>query len=222
MKSAVARGLLLVIALGACNAAPGRYTAGDSMLPTIDVGTRINVAKLEGDLARGRVIVFRAPEVPDREYVKRVLGLAGDAISVNGTAIVLNGAPIPRCAVGAWRYAEACGKVHVGEIWLEALAGAKWLVFHDIAGGAGPTGPWTVAPGEVFVFGDNRENSHVPTVVRREGRRPAATVHRRRRACGRPADAAQGRRVTRAGAPGLHGEALAIERHRPSPCSSNR
>jgi signal peptidase I len=130
------------------------------MLPTIDVGTRINVTKLDGELVRGRVVVFRAPEAPDREYVKRVVGLPGDTISVDGTAIVLNGTPIPRCALGAWSYAEAGGKVHTGELWLEGLAGTKWLVFHDVAGAAGPTGPWTVTPGEVFVLGDNRENSH--------------------------------------------------------------
>jgi signal peptidase I len=158
MKSGVAGGILL--ALHGCNAGSGGYKVGDSMLPTIEVGTRIEVKNSDDVPARGRVIVFRAPEAPDREYVKRIVELPGDTLSANGTEIVLNGAPIPRCPVGAWHYADAGGKVHFGELWLEALAGTKWLVFHDAAAIAGPTGPWTVAPGEVFVLGDNRENSH--------------------------------------------------------------
>jgi hypothetical protein len=79
---------------------------------------------------------------------------------MNGTEVVLNGTPIFRCAVGAWHYAERDGSVRTGELWLEALDGTTWLVFHDAAVPSGPTGPWTVAPGEVFVLGDNREHSH--------------------------------------------------------------
>jgi signal peptidase I len=159
MTSGAARHILLVIALNGCGGS-GAFKAGDSMLPTIDVGTRIDVKKLDEVPARGRVIVFRAPEAPDREFVKRVVGLPGDTISISGQEIVLNGTPIPRCRLGAWRYGDAGGKFHTGELWLEALGGTKWLVFHEAAAKAGPTGPWKVAPGEVFVLGDNRENSH--------------------------------------------------------------
>ncbi len=137
------------------------YTAGDSMVPTIAVDARIAVNALEREPpGRGRVIVFRAPERPDREYVKRVVGIPGDTISSNGTEIRLNGAPIPRCRVGAFRFADADGKSRAGEIWLEALDGASWLVLHSAAEKSIPSGPWTVAPGEVFVLGDSRENSH--------------------------------------------------------------
>jgi signal peptidase I len=154
-----ARRILLAVVLCGC-AESSRFTPGDSMLPTLDVGTPIDVKKLDGAPGRGGVIVFRAPEAPDREYVKRVIGISGDVLSMNGTEVVLNGTPLFRCVVGAWRYAERDGTVRTGELWLEALDGAKWLVFHDAAVTSGPTGPWTVAPGEVFVLGDNREHSH--------------------------------------------------------------
>jgi signal peptidase I len=151
--------MLLAVFLCGC-AESSKFTPGDSMLPTLDRGKGIDVRKLDGAPGRGRVIVFRAPEAPDREYVKRVVGIAGDTLSVNGTEVVLNGTPIFRCAVGPWSYAEGDGSVRAGELWLEGLDGAKWLVFHDAAATSGPTGPWTVAPGEVFVLGDNRERSH--------------------------------------------------------------
>jgi len=146
----------LVVVLAACaHAPPQRFTAGDTMLPTFPIGTPLQVTKLDRP-ERGRVIVFRFLAKPGSSYVKRIVGVAGDTIAVDGTEVVLNGKPIPRCHVGAWEY-----EAHQGEIWLEALQGAKWLVFHDTTGvHAPPHGPWTIAPGQVFVLGDNRENSY--------------------------------------------------------------
>jgi signal peptidase I len=148
-----------VLAVVAC--ARTGFTAGDSMLPSIAVGAKVATDELERAPARGDVIVFRSPEKPDQRYVKRIVGLAGDTIAADGAVIVLNGTPIPHCRVGAWGYREAGGEARQGEIWLEALDGRKWLVFHDARGiKVPPPGPWTVAPGEVFVLADNRENGH--------------------------------------------------------------
>ena len=146
----------LVVVLAACaHAPPQRFTAGDSMLPTFTNLEKMQVTKIYRP-ERGRVIVFRFPGKPGSSYVKRIVGVAGDTIAVAGSEVVINGRPIPRCHVGAWEY-----EAHKGELWLEALQGAKWLVFHDNVGvHAPPHGPWTVAPGQVFVLGDNRENSY--------------------------------------------------------------
>src|SRR5947208_3342124 len=145
----------LVVVFAACaHTPPQGFTAGDSMIPTFPVGAQLRVTKLARP-ARGCAIVFRVPGKEKSSYVKRIVGVAGDTIVVDGTELVLDGKPVPRCRVGAWAY-----EAHTGEIWLEALPGAKWLVFHDTAGvHAPPRGPWTVAPGQVFVIGDNRENS---------------------------------------------------------------
>jgi signal peptidase I len=155
----VAKGRGLLVVFAAC-ASPRAYTAGDSMLPTLAVGARVGVNELDREPARGHVIVFRAPEAPDRQYVKRIVGLPGDTIAAHGEEIVLNGVPIPRCRVGAFRYDDASGGAGAGEIWLESAGGARWLVFHTTPERSLPEGPWTVAPGEVFVLGDSRENSH--------------------------------------------------------------
>jgi signal peptidase I len=154
----LARILPVLVAVGCAESS--KFTPGDSMRPTFDGEMRIDVNKLDDVPQRGRVIVFRAPEAPDREYVKRVIGIPGDTISMNGTEVLVNGTAIPRCAVGPWQYAERDGTLRAGELWLEALAGRKWLVFHDARMTSELPGPWTVAPGEVFVLGDNREHSH--------------------------------------------------------------
>jgi signal peptidase I len=151
------RFLVLAIAAAACQHGGG---AGDSMFPTLTAGANVATSKLDQAPRRGMVIVFRAPERPDDEYVKRIIGLPGDTVSANGTEIVLNGTPIPSCLVGPWSYVDPGGEARDGSIWLEALEGSAWLVFHTSGGNAPPAGPWAVAPGEVFVLGDNRENSH--------------------------------------------------------------
>jgi signal peptidase I len=154
--------IVLAVAAAACvhHAGPSSFRAGDSMLPTFAVGADVALSKLDQDPRRGTVIVFRAPERPGHEYVKRIIGLPGDTISANGAEIILNGTPIPRCRIGPWSYVEVGGETRNGDIWLEALEGSAWLVFHTAGSGVAHAGPWKVAPGEVFVLGDNRENSH--------------------------------------------------------------
>jgi signal peptidase I len=155
--------LLGVVGSAACRreaAAQTGYTAGDTMVPTLAVGEHLAVNAREREPARGRVVVFHAPERLDRTYIKRIVGLPGDVISTSGTEIRVNGTPILRCHLGSFRSVDTDGKSREGELWLEALDGASWLVFHSAAKESIPSGPWTVAPGEVFALGDSRENSH--------------------------------------------------------------
>ncbi len=50
---------------------------GDSMRPTLDPGQRIAVGPVRGTLRRGEVVLLRRPE---REMVKRVVGLPGERV----------------------------------------------------------------------------------------------------------------------------------------------
>lgn len=70
---------------------------GTSMEQSLHNGELILVDKwtyLFHPPARGDVVVFRAPPDPTQDYIKRVIGLPGDTISIRGTTIVVNGVPL--------------------------------------------------------------------------------------------------------------------------------
>lgn len=43
------------------------------------------------DLRRGDIVVFRYPPDPERDFVKRVAGLAGDMVTIDAKSLVING-----------------------------------------------------------------------------------------------------------------------------------
>ena len=85
-----------------------------SMYPTLEIGDHIFVNKFIygiripwtttklvdfGGPERGDVIVFMQPCTPDRDYIKRVVALAGDTIEVRCSVVWVNGKPIPEQVV---------------------------------------------------------------------------------------------------------------------------
>jgi len=155
-----------------------------SMIPTLLVGDHIFVNKLAyGPLlpftkkrlwnamppGRGDVIVFLFPENPEEDFIKRVIALPGDKLEVKDGRVWLNDKPIPRCLVGRTNYAEVPevggplggGPItQEGDLYVEYLDNQAYLTFYTLSSLIRTNaGPWYPKQGEVWVLGDNRNNS---------------------------------------------------------------
>src|SRR5437868_7677927 len=47
-----------------------------------------------GTIKRGDVIVFKYPEEPDRDFIKRVIGLPGETLELREKKVYINGKPL--------------------------------------------------------------------------------------------------------------------------------
>jgi signal peptidase I len=88
-----------------------------SMQPTLYENDFVLVNRLAyklGQPSRGDVVVFRPPDAPDQEpYIKRVVGVPGDAIEVRDGQVFVNGTPLREPYIkespmyaGNWRVPE--------------------------------------------------------------------------------------------------------------------
>ncbi len=91
-------------------------------------------------IRRGDIIVFKYPEEPERDFIKRVIGLPGDTLELRNKRVYINGTMLNEPYV-------------------------HYLVPPDEEGSGGEFdvrvqyGPVTVPPGHYFMMGDNRDNS---------------------------------------------------------------
>ncbi len=67
---------------------------GESMSPNFEDGELLLTEKVSyrfGDPKRGDVIVFQAPVGQNVDFIKRIIGLPGDVVAVNGGSVYING-----------------------------------------------------------------------------------------------------------------------------------
>ena len=66
---------------------------GNSMMPGLHQDNRVIVSKvsyIKSEIERGDIVVFDYPNNPEEEYIKRVIGIAGDKVSISEGEVYLN------------------------------------------------------------------------------------------------------------------------------------
>ncbi len=112
------------------------------------------------DPARGDVAVFALPSEPERDFIKRIVGLPGDRVQVVHGVLYLNGALIPKIRVSDYVEVENGYLQHIAR-YRETLPGGKsYYVLDREADGVNDNTPvYTVPAGHYFMMGDNRDDS---------------------------------------------------------------
>ena len=159
-----------------------------SMVPTLLVGDFILVNKYTygirlpvvnrkivelGRPDRGDVMVFRFPEDPSLDYIKRVIGVPGDRVEYRNKRLSINGQPVPLRQVDDYLSKE---RMQFSRRYIETVDGVghEILLDDDAPAALMPARAFphagncnynssglacTVPPGHYFVMGDNRDNS---------------------------------------------------------------
>ncbi|MGQ9618447.1 MAG: signal peptidase I [Candidatus Aminicenantia bacterium] len=95
------------------------------------------------DIKRGDIVVFRYPEDPTKDFVKRVIALGGESIEIKDKEVFINGKPI-----------NEPYKVHKD---ISIFKANEYIPENAII--RDNFSPITVPENQYFVMGDNRDNS---------------------------------------------------------------
>jgi signal peptidase I len=117
-----------------------------------------------GDFAkpdRGDIVVFRLPKEDSTDYIKRVIGLPGDAIQMIDGILNINGKPIPRERIDDFIDEDEGGRATRVRRWKETLPNGVSYTTLDLPYNlqADNTEVYRVPADNYFMMGDNRHNS---------------------------------------------------------------
>jgi len=177
--------LILIIFAMRWSIASPYHVPTASMEPTIKVGDRLLAYKLAygfklpfvdkpviewGRPKRGDIIVFKYPRDPEMDYVKRVVGIAGDEIQIIDDILHINGKAMERVDHNQDRsiLEDIDENRDVKQLFRENLEGLQHWTMQNIATArrftksswpAPGSPPYKVPENSVFCIGDNRDNS---------------------------------------------------------------
>jgi len=179
--------ILIVFVLRSFIVEPFKIPSG-SMIPTLLVGDFILVNKYTYGIRlpvinkkiidintpqRGDVMVFRYPEDPSLDYIKRVVGVPGDKIAYQNKRLTINGQPLETKKIDDYLHPE---RLYYSKQFVEKLGEVEHRALNDddapgfipdpthfpkrencLYNNAGVI--CTVPAGHYFMMGDNRDNS---------------------------------------------------------------
>lgn len=179
--------ILIVFVLRSFLFEPFKIPSG-SMIPTLLVGDFILVNKFTygirlpvinkkiislNDPQRGDVMVFRYPEDPSLDYIKRVVGIPGDTVAYQNKKLSINGQPVEMTKMTDYLHPE---RLYYSEQYTAKLGDVEHRLLNDTDAPAfipdAGRFPYRenctynaagvvckVPPGHYFMMGDNRDNS---------------------------------------------------------------
>jgi signal peptidase I len=108
-------------------------------------------------IRRQDIVVFKYPEEPNKDFVKRVIGLPGDKLEIINKQVFINDKPLDE---NYKRYIDS------NTIYAMNFSEADWRQGRYRTSANAPVdyrdnfGPIHVLPDDIFVMGDNRDNSY--------------------------------------------------------------
>lgn len=131
------------------------HSATPYMEPTLLLGDRflVRLVTSQNNLpARGEVVLFRNPQHPEQEWVRRLVGFPGDRIQLIGGFLHINGARVKR---------EELHTTNGGKQYRETFPdGSSHTIFEQKDDApSDETKEYIVSKGQVFVLGDNRDRA---------------------------------------------------------------
>lgn len=149
-----------------------------SMIPTLLIGDYIVVNKFiysptasalekallpSREIRRGDIVVFKFPEEPEKDYIKRIVGLPGEIIEIRNKTVHINGRPLeePYKVHETELNQESWNRVKEGEPpgQLAAATPRRRSLAHYREDDHSDFGPFLIPNESYFAMGDNRDNS---------------------------------------------------------------
>jgi signal peptidase I len=122
----------------------GDHLLVNKLVYSPSVGALEASALAKRPIDRGHVVVFKFPEDPARDFIKRVVGLPGETVEIRGKQVYIDNEPLEEPYV---HFLEPPRSRDHPEYGLRGEARRDdW-------------GPEVVPEGHLFVLGDNRDNS---------------------------------------------------------------